>query len=237
MLPASETPGVAGRPSDRITFARRLALHDPALRLYAILDAEICTRRNLNMLHVAKVWREAGVQLIQYRDKFADRATLVANAQALREIFQPGDAFLILNDHSQLVGECDFDGVHIGQTDHLPTEARDAIGPDRIFGISTHTADQAIAASSTEADYLAIGPVFATSTKTNAEPAVGLCGVQAARAVTSKPLVAIGGIGLGDARAVEMAGADSIAVISALLPSNDLAAVLQRAQDFLARLK
>ncbi|WP_419806898.1 thiamine phosphate synthase [Terriglobus sp.] len=224
-------------PSPRIAFARRIAAHDPTLRVYAILDADTCVRRNLPLLETVQAWREAGIQIIQYRDKAAGPDTLRRNARALRDIFPQGEAFLILNDHPDLISECDFDGAHIGQTDITASEARRHLGPDRILGVSTHSADQALAANSTEADYVAVGPVFATSTKANAEQVVGLCGVQAARAVTTKPLVAIGGIGLGDARSVQTAGADSVAVVSALLPSSNLAEVKARAQDFLARLK
>ena len=222
----------------RIDFARRMAKHDPSLRLYAILDAESCARRNLPLLEVAGAFRTAGVQLLQYRDKIAFPAVLRATAIALRELFPPGEAFLLLNDHSELAEECNFDGAHVGQTDTPIDVARAHLGPDRILGLSTHTPDQALAADSTEADYLAIGPVYATQTKPDAEPPVGLCGVQAAKAITRKPLVAIGGITAAQGRAVLHTGADSIALISALLPhEHNLHAVTQRARDILAALK
>ena len=213
--------------SARIDFARRIARGDSTLRLYAILDAESCARRGFDLLAVARAWREAGVQLVQYRDKTADAAALLANALGLRETFPAGSAFLLLNDHPHLVARCGFDGAHVGQTDGSIDAAREHLGPDRILGISTHTADQALAANSTEADYIAIGPIFATQSKPDAEAPVGLCGVQAAKAVTRKPLVAIGGIGPAQAREVRQAGADSVALISALL-AGDLG---QTAQD------
>ncbi|MBE7180714.1 MAG: thiamine phosphate synthase [Terriglobus roseus] len=212
-----------------------MAAQEPSLRLYAILDAESCRRKHLDLFETAKALHGGGVRLLQYRDKSAERSEYLRNARQLRSLLP--DCIFLLNDRADLVPEAEADGVHVGQTDVSPDAARAHIGPDRILGISTHTGDQALAAHSTEADYLAIGPVFATVSKQNAEPTVGLCGVQAARAVTQKPLVAIGGIGLGDARAVEMAGADSIAVISALLPSSNLPEITRRAQDFLARLK
>ncbi len=231
-LPEGTEAGIA-----RIRFARGIAAHDPQLRLYAILDAESCVRRSLNLFETAAALALGGVRLLQYRDKLGSEAAYLHNAQRLRSLL-PGETLLLLNDYPHLVNEAGADGVHVGQDDCAVSEAREAIGQDRILGISTHSAEEALAAHSTEADYIAIGPVFATSTKANAAPSVGLCGVQAARAVTAKPLVAIGGIGLGDARAVEMAGADSIAVVAALLPTTaDPAAVTARAQDFLARLK
>lgn len=208
-----------------------MAAHDPALRVYAILDAESCTRRGLDLFETASALHAGGVRLLQYRDKPAEEATYVRNASKLRNLLP--DTFLLLNDHAHLVQQIGADGVHVGQTDRPLAEARELIGSDCILGISTHTADQALIAAATEADYLAIGPVFATTSKQNPEPAVGLCGVQAARAVTQKPLVAIGGIGLGEARAVEMAGADCVALISALLTDDPR----RTAQDFLERLR
>lgn len=221
----------------RVRFARQIAAHDGALRLYALLDAETCTRRGVQMRDVASSWRNAGVRLIQYRDKVADDQSVLRTARELREVFPAGDAFLILNDRPDLVEACGFDGAHIGQADRSVQQARAILGPDRLLGVSTHSADQVLEGQGADVDYIAIGPVFHTGTKLDADPVVGLCGVQAARAVTGKPLVAIGGIRLGDARAVEMAGADSVAVISALLPSSNLAEIVETAQDFLARLK
>lgn len=178
------------------------------------------------------------MQLVQYRDKTARRDAVVQHAAALRNIFPPGEAFLLLNDYPKLVPEVGFDGAHVGQGDQAVEEARAQLGPDRILGISTHTADQALAASATEVDYVAIGPVFATATKQDAESPVGICGVQAAKAVTRKPLVAIGGITPAQCQQVLLAGADAVVLISALLPSDHgIQAVTQRAQDILAGLK
>ncbi len=224
--------------SARIGFARRIASGDASLRLYAILDAESCARHNLPLLDVAKAWRDAGVQLVQYRDKTAPRHALLQNAVALRKIFPKGEAFLLLNDHPDLVPELEFDGAHVGQGDLGVQRARAQLGRDRMLGISTHTADQALAASATDVDYVAIGPVFITATKPDAAPPVGICGVQAAKAVTRKPLVAIGGIARTQCRQVLLAGADAVVLISALLPQEPgICAVKQRAQDILAGLK
>ena len=124
---------------------------------------------------------------------------------------------LIMNDRADLCLAADFDGVHVGQEDLSPESVRRIIGPDRWLGVSTHNPEQLRDADLTSADYLAIGPVFATSSKENPDPVVGLEGVRRARVVTRKPLVAIGGITRANAASVIEAGADSVAVISDLL--------------------
>jgi len=124
---------------------------------------------------------------------------------------------LIMNDRADLCLAADFDGVHVGQEDLSPESVRGIIGPDRWLGVSTHNPEQLREADLTSADYLAIGPVFATSSKDRPDPVVGLEGVRRARQLTRKPLVAIGGITRANAAAVIGAGADSVAVISDLL--------------------
>ena len=124
---------------------------------------------------------------------------------------------LIMNDRADLCLAADFGGVHIGQDDLSAESVRKIIGPDRWLGVSTHNPQQLREADLTSADYLAIGPVFATSSKERPDPVVGLEGVRRARALTRKPLVAIGGITRANAASVVEAGADSVAVISDLL--------------------
>ena len=126
---------------------------------------------------------------------------------------------LIMNDRADLCLAAEFDGVHVGQEDLSPEGARRVIGPKLWLGVSTHNADQIREADGTPADYLAIGPVFSTSSKVNPDPVVGLEGVRQARGLTRKPLVAIGGITRANARSVVDAGADSVAVISDLARS------------------
>jgi thiamine-phosphate pyrophosphorylase len=125
---------------------------------------------------------------------------------------------LIMNDRSDLCLAAGFDGVHVGQDDLSPEAVRAIIGPERWLGVSTHNPEQLREADLTSADYLAIGPVFATSSKKKPDPVVGLDGVRRARSLTRKPLVAIGGITRANAVSVIEAGADSVAVISGLLP-------------------
>jgi len=124
---------------------------------------------------------------------------------------------LIMNDRADLCLAAGFDGLHVGQDDLSPASARRIIGADRWLGVSTHNPEQLALADQTPADYLAIGPVFVTSSKANPDPVVGLEGVRRARELTRKPLVAIGGITRANARSVMEAGADAVAVISELL--------------------
>ena len=167
---------------------------------------------------------------LQYRNKQGTEDELLADALTLRYA-APSSLKLIMNDRPDLAVRARFDGVHVGQHDTAPAAARDIIGSDRILGISTHNAAQLETADASAADYIAIGPVFATSSKQNPDPVVGLEGVRSARALTRKPLVAIGGITLANASSVRRAGADSVAVISSLFNQAEPPAKL--AKDFL----
>ena len=130
--------------------------------------------------------------------------------------FEGRDCLLIMNDRADLALLAGW-GVHVGHEDMRPADVRGVMGAGRAIGVSTHDEAQMIAADAGEADYVAVGPVFATSTKADAEPVVGLEGVRRARTLTRKPLVAIGGITRENARSVIDAGADSVAVIGGLL--------------------
>jgi thiamine-phosphate pyrophosphorylase len=200
--------------------------------LYAILDAESCHRRNLSLGQVAEAWQQAGITLLQYRDKTATDDTYLHNASRIKSVFH---GTLLINDRAHLVTEAAWHGLHIGQTDLTPAEARNLIGPGKILGLSTHTAGQVRHANNEPVDYIAIGPVFATATKLDTEPTIHFEGVRTFRALTRKPLVAIGGITHANALQTKHAGADSVAVISALLSSPD--ALIKTAQDFLAAFK
>ena len=168
------------------------------------------------MFAAAEELAAAGLTLLQYRNKSDNAGQMLGQARELKR--QLGDRVkLIMNDRADLCLAAGFDGLHIGQDDLAPESARKIIGPARWLGVSTHNPDQLAATDKTSADYLAIGPVFATTTKANPEPVVGLEGIRRARELTRKPLVAIGGITRGNARSVIEAGADAVAVISDLL--------------------
>jgi thiamine-phosphate pyrophosphorylase len=199
-------------------------------RLYAILDASRFSGTE-EMCSFAKELISAGVTLLQYRNKSGDARQMVAQARALKTAVSSA-AKLIMNDRADLCLLAGFDGVHVGQDDLSADAVRRLIGPDLWLGVSTHNPAQIADAAKTSANYVAIGPVFSTVSKTNPDPVVGLEGVRRARSLTSKPLVAIGGITRSSCREVIEAGADSVAVISDLL-----SAPRQSAGDFLRILR
>jgi thiamine-phosphate pyrophosphorylase len=157
-----------------------------------------------------------GVTVLQYRNKSANAREMLDQSRELKRRL-PNSVQLIMNDRADLCLAAGFDGVHVGQDDLSPEGARKVIGGSLALGVSTHNPEQVRIADKSSADYIAIGPVFATSAKANPDPVVGLDGVRAARALTRKPLVAIGGITRANCGSVIEAGADSVAVISDLL--------------------
>ena len=201
---------------------------------YVIADADFLSRCGLDLREFALSLRAAGVGLVQWRCKDGSPAEVLAGAAILREVFAETECRLILNDRIDLALLAGFDGVHVGQDDLSPAAARAVLG-SRLVGISTHAVAEIVAADASDADYVAIGPVFATGTKLDAAPVVGLAGVRRARELTRKPLVAIGGITLANCRSVRDAGADSLAVISGLLVPGRT--VEETARDFLRVLK
>ena len=204
-------------------------------KLYSIIDKGMLDTHGLSGGEVARELRDAGVRLIQYRDKVAAPPSILRDASVIWEVFAGSGCRLILNDHADLVGPAGFDGVHVGQGDLAPEDARRVVGAGRWVGVSTHNDEQVRIANETSADYIAVGPVFATGTKLDAEPVIGLEAVRRARALTTKPIVAIGGITRVNARSVIDAGADSVAVISALFVEGETTEKVVR--DFLENLR
>ena len=204
-------------------------------RLYPILDAGVLAAKGIVLTDFAHQLRSAGVTLLQYRDKSAGPQTILRNAATITEAFAGSGATLIMNDRADLATLAGWDGVHVGQGDLPPEDARIVLGAGKIIGVSTHIEAEVMAADAGVADYVAIGPVFATGTKLDAEPVVGLAGVRRARALTRKSLVAIGGITRENARSVIDAGADSVAVISGLFVPGET--VEKVARDFLEILR
>ncbi len=184
-------------------------------RLYAIVDssAHVSTQ---DLVAYAKELAAGGCTLLQYRNKSGNARVMLEQARALKKHLGPSMQ-LVMNDRADLCLAADFSGVHVGQEDLSPDFVRAIVGPNRWLGVSTHNPEQLTEADRTSADYLAIGPVFATSSKDRPDPVVGLEGVRRVRALTRKPLVAIGGITRQNAPSVIEAGADSVAVISDLL--------------------
>ncbi len=184
-------------------------------RLYPILDPA-CFPDAEGVFAAAEEVAAAGCTLLQYRNKSGNARQVLDQARELRARLEL-NIKLIMNDRADLCLAAGFDGLHVGQGDLSPTGARKTIGPARWLGVSTHNPEQLAEADKTSADYIAIGPVFATTSKANPDPVVGLEGIRRARELTRKPLVAIGGITRANARSVIEAGADAVAVISDLL--------------------
>jgi len=184
-------------------------------RLYAIIDSS-AHRSTQDLLAYADELAAARCTLLQYRNKSGNARVMLEQARALKKHL--GDSVrLVMNDRADLCLAAEFSGVHVGQEDLSPDSVRAIIGPERWLGVSTHNPEQLREAELTPADYLAIGPVFPTSSKDQPDPVVGLEGVRRARQLTRKPLVAIGGITRANALSVIEVGADSVAVISDLL--------------------
>jgi thiamine-phosphate pyrophosphorylase len=183
--------------------------------LYGILDAAFFSTTK-DLLAFADALVAGGCSLLQYRNKSGNARVMLDQARELKKHLG-SSVRLIMNDRADLCLAAGFDGVHVGQDDLSPEAVRAIIGPERWLGVSTHNPEQLREADLTSADYLAIGPVFATSSKERPDPVVGLEGVRRARSLTRKPLVAIGGITRANAVSVIEAGADAVAVISELL--------------------
>jgi thiamine-phosphate pyrophosphorylase len=195
----------------------------PALnlpRLYAVLDPSILPIRDSGgtAIHFAEELLDAGVELLQLRDKRSPSRQVLSLARELRRINR-GRAMLIMNDRADLCLAADFSGVHLGQEDLSPPAARRILDQQTIIGCSTHNLEQVREADQSPADYIALGPIFETRSKERPDPVIGVEALRKARRLTSKPLVAIGGITPENCAAVLEAGADSVAVISSLLES------------------
>lgn len=183
-------------------------------RLYVILDSALLKRPPTE---VASDLAEAGVRLMQYRDKARPAREQLRIAQEIAESMAACGVSLIVNDRPDVAVLAGARGVHVGQDDLEPEYARTIVGTERLVGVSTHNMEQFRSAMATSADYIAVGPIFATKSKVNPDPVVGIEFVKQVRALTHKPIVAIGGITLDTARPVIEAGAESVAVISDIL--------------------
>jgi thiamine-phosphate pyrophosphorylase len=182
--------------------------------LYLVIDVEPAER-------VCAAALAGGVDVVQLREKSADDSQIVATARRLRALCDRHDALLIVNDRPDLALECAADGVHVGQDDEPVEQARALVGQEMLVGISTHSPSQLEAALESSADYLGVGPVYATPTKEGREP-VGLELVEHAAAhAGARPWFAIGGIDASNARDVAGAGAGRIAVVRAIRDAKD----------------
>lgn len=200
--------------------------------LYVILDPSVCSARSLASM--SRQAAEAGATLFQYRNKTASMKEAYAEALPLRKIAAELGVTFIVNDRCDLALAVEADGVHLGQTDLLYAYARKVMGPDKIIGLSTHNAEQVKEAEQLKPDYIGFGPIFKPASKQDHDPVVGIEGLRQIRALTSLPVFAIGGIELAQVGNMMKAGADGIAVISAVLNAPD---VTKAVNDLLAQMK
>ena len=188
-----------------------------AARLYLVSESRVGGRPAEPVIAAALA---GGVDVVQLRDKESGDEALVAAARRLRVLCDEHGALLVVNDRPDLAHGCHADGVHVGQDDAAVADARAAVGDDLLVGLSTHSPDQIAAAAETEADYIGVGPVFATPTKPGRVP-VGLGLVAHAAVHAVQPFFAIGGIDAERAPEVAAAGAERVAVVRAIRDAAD----------------
>ena len=211
--------------------------------LYPLVDVDVCRVRGLDPLHVLAAFLEGGARLIQLRDKQPSSGARLALADAAVAMTRAAGDHLIVNDRADVALMCGADGVHVGQDDLRVEEVRRLVGSGVLVGVSTHDSGQLAAAVATSADYIAVGPIYGTTTKDTGYTARGLDLVREAASTlgladarsgqAARPVVAIGGITLDNAAAVLAAGAASVAVISDLLTGGDPAARVRAFLDCL----
>ena len=186
---------------------------------YPILDTEAAARRNVDVLDAARQILGGGAQILQFRHKDFWSRDVFETLQRLAELCRNAGVVFVVNDRADLAKLAGA-ALHLGQDDLPPSAARSIVGAETPIGFSTHNEAQLRAAAAEPAEYLALGPIFGTASKENPDPTVGLVGLRVLRPLTTRPLVAIGGITRENARAVLDAGADSVAVIGDLFPED-----------------
>lgn len=193
--------------------------HELLCGLYLILDAALVDQPVLE--EVLREAVEAGVRIVQYRDKTSSMKDAYRRAKRLRGLVPHGKMLFIVNDRCDLALAVEADGVHLGQEDLPVAFARTILGKNRVIGLSTHHADQVRAASQEDPDYLGFGPIFPTTTKADPDPVVGVEGLAPIRHLTTLPVFAIGGITSAAIPRLQAAGADGVAVASGILRAAD----------------
>jgi thiamine-phosphate pyrophosphorylase len=187
-------------------------------RIYPILDTRALEARGFSVRRAAAAFLEGGAGILQLRHKQHWSRALFETAREIARLCREAGALCIVDDRADIAMLLEA-GLHVGQDDLPPSDARRLMGSEAVIGFSSHNAAQVCAAGGEPVDYLAFGPVFSTTSKRNPDPATGIEGLKECRALVSKPLVAIGGITRETAAAAWAAGADSVAVIGDLLPA------------------
>ncbi len=189
------------------------------LSLYLVTDRSLSLNRPLEEVVEAAV--KGGVTVVQLREKDCSSRTFFDLAMQLKKVLAPYQVPLIINDRLDIALACDAEGLHIGQSDLPYPVARKLLGKDKIIGLSVESLEDALAANAWDVDYIGLSPVFSTPTKTDTAPALGLEGVRAITRISRHPSVGIGGIHLDNAASILQAGANGIAVVSALMSAAD----------------
>jgi thiamine-phosphate pyrophosphorylase len=200
------------------------------LSLYLVTDPALCAERGLEATVMAAV--RGGVSVVQLRDKHASDEEMIAQAIRLKALLDEYEVPLIINDRIEVALASGADGLHIGQSDGDPVEARGRLGEDALIGLSVQTLEQLKAVDVERIDYLGLGPVYATPTKPDHAAPLGIEGLTQFVRSSPLPTVAIGGISLANAGEVMTSGTDGLAVVSALCSAEDPA---EAAQQFLAQ--
>ena len=199
-------------------------------RVYPILDTETLARHGIALDTAAAALLEGGAGILQVRQKGHWTRQVFESARQVACLCREAGAVLVVNDRADFAMLLE-GGLHIGQEDLAPRDARKLIGPDALLGFSSHNLEQLSAAGGEPVDYVALGPVYPTSSKQNPDPVVGVDEVRRLRPLIEKPLVAIGGITRANAAGVLSAGADSVAVISDLVPQSPTARSLRERME------
>lgn len=213
-----------------LSFRSRLS---NSLGLY-VVTAEFPGKSHID---VATAAIEGGALIIQYREKDTSSRKLLETAGKLRELTSKADVKLIINDRVDIALAIRADGVHLGQDDLTLEAAKNIMGYDYIIGISATNFDEALAAAKDGADYIGLGPIYPTPSKDDAAPPIGLEGLSAVAEAINIPVVAIGGITIDNVEEVVMAGADAIAVISAVAAAEDMAGAARSLNGIIKRTK
>jgi thiamine-phosphate pyrophosphorylase len=195
-------------------------------RVYPIVDTESLAARNIPLTTAAAAFLDGGAGILQIRHKGHWSRSIYDQAREVARLCREAGAVFIVNDRADIAMLLDA-GLHVGQDDLSPRDARKLMGPDPIVGFSSHNIAQLCAAGGEPVSYVAFGPVFGTRSKLNPDPVVGVEEVRRCRSLVDKPLVAIGGINLANALDVLRAGADSLAVIAGLIPDSPTAQSLR----------
>lgn len=190
------------------------------LRLYLVTDPLLAGERGV--MEIVRQALESGFGTIQLRDKTASTSFLTEMAVRLKALTEEHDALFLVNDRVDVARASGAHGVHLGQDDMPPEEARSLLGANAVIGVSVRTAAEARAAEAAGADYIAANLVYPTDTKKDISAPLGIDGIRLLRKVSSLPLIAIGGINRANASDTVAAGADGIAVVSAIMAAENV---------------